>query len=242
MDIAIREAVLRIFECHRTTPGAPFNESNFLDYLLATPKKTRAVHDSFFGLRRYNAFVDEVQIHFSICFSQQDFEAGYTLSKFVDRVAELRSSRRSSIASFRNQRRHGFGWGTIVASNVFAVALIAGTDQLSPFLATILAVMLVAANTYQSPDSIAAGIRMVSTVELWNGVANHLGAQPADMINKAKGIKGQLAMIVDRRNKIAHEGDMQPSVPRIPWPISQSDLQTVSGFIFGVVEAIDAIV
>lgn len=146
MEIAIREAVLGIFERHRATPGAPFNESNFLDYLLATPKKTRAVHDSFSGLRRYNAFIDEVQIHFSICFSQQDFEASYTLSKFVERVRELRSSRRSSLASFRNQRRHGFGWGTIFASDVFAVALITGAGRISPALATVLAVALVAAN------------------------------------------------------------------------------------------------
>lgn len=95
--------------------------------------------------------------------------------------------------------------------------------------------------TYQGHESIANGIRMVSSVELWNGIATQLGALPADVTKKAKALRGQLTMIVERRNKIAHEGDMQPSAPRQPWPISQSDLQTVSTFIFDIVGAIDAI-
>ena len=45
-----------------------------------------------------------------------------------------------------------------------------------------------------------------------------------------------------RRNKIVHEGDLQPTVPRIPWPISRSDLADVTSFIANVVSAIDAIV
>lgn len=95
--------------------------------------------------------------------------------------------------------------------------------------------------TYQSHESIANGLRMVSSVELWNDVAAYLGTPSSDVTKKAKAIRGQLSMIAERRNKIAHEGDMQPSAPRLPWPISQADLQTVSGFIFGVVGAIDAI-
>lgn len=95
--------------------------------------------------------------------------------------------------------------------------------------------------TYQSHESIANGIRMVSSVELWNGVAAVLGSPPATVAKKAKALRGQLSMIVERRNKIAHEGDMQPSAPRLPWPISQADMQTVSSFIFEIVGAIDAI-
>lgn len=95
--------------------------------------------------------------------------------------------------------------------------------------------------TYQSHESIANGIRMISSVELWNGVAVHLGSPPATVAKKAKALRGQLSMIVERRNKIAHEGDMQPSAPRLPWPISQADMQTVSSFILEIVAAIDAI-
>lgn len=96
--------------------------------------------------------------------------------------------------------------------------------------------------TYQGHESIANGIRMISSIELWKGIAEHIGASPAEAVKKAKGMRAQLSMISERRNKIAHEGDMQPSAPRVPWPICQADLKTVSDFIFTVVEAIDVIV
>ena len=75
--------------------------------------------------------------------------------------------------------------------------------------------------SYQYPDKIADGIRMCSTSELWNAIALHQ----------------------DRRNKIAHEGDLQPkTLPIIPWPISQSDLTIVSEFIEKLVYSIEACV
>ncbi|MBS1154447.1 MAG: hypothetical protein H6R07_371 [Proteobacteria bacterium] len=95
--------------------------------------------------------------------------------------------------------------------------------------------------TYQMPDSIADGIRMVSSVELWNSIVIHQGVQSKDVVRKAKELKRNLAMIIERRNKIAHEGDMQPSIPRIPWPIDQSELLTVRQVIDAVVRAIEAV-
>jgi len=95
--------------------------------------------------------------------------------------------------------------------------------------------------TFQGHESISNGIRMVSSVELWNGVAAYLGASPSTVSKDAKALRRQLSMIVERRNKIAHEGDMQPSAPRVPWPISQANLQIVRDFIFGIIKAIDAI-
>ena len=70
--------------------------------------------------------------------------------------------------------------------------------------------------TYQFPDDIAEGIRMVSPIELWKEIAKHHGAQPAAVTSDAGVLKGELTQIVNRRNKIVHEGDMQPSVPRTP--------------------------
>lgn len=127
-------------------PGAPFDESHFLDYLMTKPKYKRAVYNSFSGLRRYNAFIDELQLHFSICFSLRDFEANYPLDKLVQRIAELQASRRSCLASFRDQRRHGFGWGTIFIANLLAVALVVASAQVSQPLAVALIVILVFAN------------------------------------------------------------------------------------------------
>jgi len=146
MSVAIRDAVLELFERHRATPGAPFEESHFTNYLLAEPRGKEALHNSFRGLRRYNAFIDAVQLHFSVCFSLKDFEANYSLGQFVERIEALQASRRSSLASFRNQKRHGFGWGTVVILDLVAVVLIAAVRNLSGALAGVLFVALLLAN------------------------------------------------------------------------------------------------
>jgi hypothetical protein len=36
-------------------------------------------------------------------------------------------------------------------------------------------------------------------------------------------LKRKFSVIVDRRNKIVQEGDLQPTVPRLPWPIRRGD-------------------
>jgi hypothetical protein len=96
--------------------------------------------------------------------------------------------------------------------------------------------------TYQAPDDIAAGIRLCSPVELWNEVALRLGASQATMVERAKRLKTELSLIVRRRNIIAHEGDLQQSPLRDPWPISRTDLAFVGDQIERVVRAIDVIV
>jgi hypothetical protein len=96
--------------------------------------------------------------------------------------------------------------------------------------------------TYQFPDDIADGVRLVSDCELWNEIALKSGATPATKSAKAKVLKQSLSLIVERRNKIAHEGDLQPTVPRTPWPISRSDLNYASVFIADIVSAMDNII
>jgi hypothetical protein len=96
--------------------------------------------------------------------------------------------------------------------------------------------------TYQDPEDIADGVRLCSTVELWNEVATKYGATSATKTAVAKSLKTQLSLIVRRRNQIAHEDDLQPPPLREPWPINQADLQFVAGQIEGLVRAIDAVV
>ena len=116
-----RRRVLELFEKHRALPGAPYDEARFIDYLLANPNGERPVHNSFRGLRRYNAFIDDVQYQFAICFSQKDFAANYSLSAFLDRVRELEQSRRGSLASLKNQTRAGPGWFPLVVCDLILV-------------------------------------------------------------------------------------------------------------------------
>lgn len=95
--------------------------------------------------------------------------------------------------------------------------------------------------TYQFPDDIADGIRLCSSVELWNEVALRVGATPATKAVVAKGLKTDLSIVVRRRNVIAHEGDLQRTPPREPWPISRSDLAAVRDQIERIVRAVDAV-
>lgn len=87
--------------------------------------------------------------------------------------------------------------------------------------------------SFQRPDKIADAIRLFSDVDLWSSVETKLH-QP-----KAK-IKVQLQLIVDRRNKIAHEADVDPSFPTARWPINPEDVAFVCQFIEELAEAIDS--
>ena len=97
-------------------------------------------------------------------------------------------------------------------------------------------------NTYQHPDNIADAIRLCSSVDLWNEVAVRLGATPQGKISVAKGLRRNLSLIVQRRNKIAHEGDLQPTISREPWPINQVDVAFVADHIEKIVRAIDHVI
>lgn len=96
--------------------------------------------------------------------------------------------------------------------------------------------------TYQYPEDIAAGVRFISSCELWNEIALAKGATAATKVDKAKALKKDLSLIVERRNKIAHEGDLQPGVPRTPWPMSRRDVSYASAYIEDLVRKMDAIV
>lgn len=95
--------------------------------------------------------------------------------------------------------------------------------------------------SFQDPVKIADGVRFFSDIELWNEVAIFNGATQQNKQIEAKRIKRSLSLIVERRNKIAHEGDLQPGQPRVPWPIDVSDLVTVKQEIERVVKSIDAL-
>jgi hypothetical protein len=93
--------------------------------------------------------------------------------------------------------------------------------------------------TYQDPETIADGIRLISMVELWNELVIIIGrCNDFKQIKFGKVLK-DLSLIVSRRNKIAHEGDLQPTPPRQPWAISRADLEFVTVTIESIVNAID---
>jgi hypothetical protein len=95
--------------------------------------------------------------------------------------------------------------------------------------------------TFQFPDDIADGIRCCSSIDLWNSVALHLGATQATKSAMAERLKLDLTLVIRRRNKIVHEGDLQPSAPRVPWPILAADLTSLSLLIEKIVRSIDIV-
>lgn len=84
---------------------------------------------------------------------------------------------------------------------------------------------------FQHPDKIADAIRYFSDIKLWQILGEKLAMEP-------NAIKQQLRLCIERRNKIAHEADLDPTYPRARWPISVADVNGVIDFISKLVEAI----
>lgn len=84
--------------------------------------------------------------------------------------------------------------------------------------------------SFQASDKIADAIRLISDTSLWEEVAKHLILPPKD-------VKDKLNLIVDRRNKIAHEADTDPTYGTL-WHIDAALVEDSVGFISSVVEAI----
>lgn len=88
---------------------------------------------------------------------------------------------------------------------------------------------------FQHPDKVADAIRLFSTCELWPQVSIKLGLSAQD-------VKNRLRLIVERRNKIAHEADLDPSYPGTRWPISSADAGATVKFIEDICEAIHSVI
>ena len=87
---------------------------------------------------------------------------------------------------------------------------------------------------FQQPEKIADAIRLISDVALWEEVGRRMGRTAAD-------VKTELKTIVGRRNKIAHEADMNPTFPGVRWPIDERLTIRALDFVADVAEAIAAV-
>ena len=90
---------------------------------------------------------------------------------------------------------------------------------------------------FQHPDKIADAVRLFSSCELWPSIAAQFNLTAED-------VKNHLRAIINRRNQIAHEADLDPSYPGTGnrWPISPSDITNTLDFILDVCEAIHSVV
>jgi len=89
--------------------------------------------------------------------------------------------------------------------------------------------------SFQHPDRIADALRLIVEFKLWDTVAATLGTDP-------QVLKDTLKLVVDRRNKIAHEADIDPTYPKARWPISAADVDGTINFLNETVEAIHDVI
>ena len=90
--------------------------------------------------------------------------------------------------------------------------------------------------SFQRPDKIADAIRLISDKKLWDEVGAQMGKpKPEDI----KQIKEQLSSIVERRDQIAHEADINSSYNTAErWPIDENMVNDAVNFIEQVINSI----
>jgi hypothetical protein len=88
--------------------------------------------------------------------------------------------------------------------------------------------------TFQRPEKIKDAISLFSAIQLWQQISLYLNDSESN-------IKNQLNLIVDRRNMIAHEADIEP-VFKTKRQISDSDVQRTIDYIDKLGNAIYSVV
>ena len=89
--------------------------------------------------------------------------------------------------------------------------------------------------TFQNPDRIAEALRLVSDIRLWDEVAGRMDMSPQE-------VRERLNLIVDRRNGIAHEADVNPIFHEGLLPIDRRMADDAVDFIERVGENIYAVI
>jgi hypothetical protein len=89
--------------------------------------------------------------------------------------------------------------------------------------------------SFQQPDKVAEAIRLISEKKLWEEVGKKMSRPPLE-------VKQELSIIIDRRNKIAHEADIDPTLGLgNRWNINEILVGEAVDFIEQVVESIHII-
>ncbi|MBR6123254.1 hypothetical protein IKQ19_06620 [Candidatus Saccharibacteria bacterium] len=88
-----------------------------------------------------------------------------------------------------------------------------------------------AKNTYQSPKSVEDVMSMIGIRRIWTrvGRVNNLNSDTA---------RNKLAVIVNRRNKIAHEADYNPVLGCFT-ALSKEDAMDVRNYLCSIVDVIE---
>ena len=89
-------------------------------------------------------------------------------------------------------------------------------------------------DSYQSPKSVESALGMVNLMQAWSKIGKEIGM-------KAEDVKTKLGLITLRRNKIAHEADIENLISMKKTRIERTDVEDVINFLNKLVLAIDQI-
>lgn len=78
---------------------------------------------------------------------------------------------------------------------------------------------------FQAPEKISEAINSFTNVKIWKEVS------AKTTLGSSEDIQSQLKLIVERRNKIAHEADNDPVFPKTRWPIDKQMVKETVSFI-----------
>ena len=93
---------------------------------------------------------------------------------------------------------------------------------------------LLSKDSYQSPKSVEYAMGMINHKKIWKKIGDKINVSPQDVVSK-------LGLIIQRRNKIAHEADIQNLVSMDKTPIDRSDVDDTFAFLDKIVRALEDI-
>lgn len=87
-------------------------------------------------------------------------------------------------------------------------------------------------DSYQSPSSIECALQLISIKKIWSSIKDEMHMSSEDITKK-------LGIIINRRNKIAHESDVKNHIDTTKNEIEREDIDDIINFISTLVECIN---
>lgn len=92
--------------------------------------------------------------------------------------------------------------------------------------------------SFQSPDKVTDALSLIwSEPHKMQVLATEIGINGSNINDKANNLKQELTTIIQRRNQIAHEGDINPAT-QLPRSIELSDVEKATDFITSLGHAV----
>lgn len=83
---------------------------------------------------------------------------------------------------------------------------------------------ILAKDSYQSPSSIENALQLLAVKKIWSSVKDDMAMEPNDIVIK-------LGLIINRRNKIAHEADVSNHIDTNKNQIEREDVEDTFDFL-----------